>query len=136
MTTEERYKDALERIATCKAITVPHSIAGQLRDIANNALNPTPQYEEVEVVRWGVYWKNSKTLEGTYETEEEAKKEAGDLAAYIVKLTGTYRREVKPKVKRREEIEPGHDWLWENPDMLSKRPENSKCYFEWYEEAP
>lgn len=87
-------------------------------------INLKPQYEEVEVVRW--LHKHKVNLYSEIEPIH-------NIEDWIV-LKGIDRREVKPKVKRREEVTPGHNWLWKSPDMLAKRPENSKCYFEWEEE--
>jgi hypothetical protein len=83
-------------------------------------VDPVPQFEEVEVVR---YLKES--IDETYTFEQLGCPE--DLTGYI-KLTGTYRRKIKPKVKRREEIniEPIHR-------IFGDIPKYAKLYAEWEE---
>jgi hypothetical protein len=58
-------------------------------------VDPIPQTEEVEVVRW-------MSLNGN---GYRASLYTSDNPAEWVKMVGTYTREVKPKVKRREKVD-------------------------------
>lgn len=67
-------------------------------------VDPAPQHEDVEVVR-----SMCGNCEKIYKTDIEAVGccfETATCEAPLIRLAGTYRREVKPKVKRREEIMP------------------------------
>jgi len=60
-------------------------------------VNPKPQFEEIEVVRW--CWNN-----GEREIYSEEKPCLPPLDYKLIKLTGKRKVEVKPKVKHREEL--------------------------------
>jgi hypothetical protein len=61
-------------------------------------VTPILQYEKVEVVSWKVV---SGEMEGTcWDTEAEARRHGNT----VVRLVGSYRKELKPKTKYREEI--------------------------------
>jgi hypothetical protein len=86
-------------------------------------VNPKPQYEEVEVVRWLDIRTN---ITHTMGIDDEK-----NLDPQIwVKLTGTYKREIPRNVKRREEI-TGVGTLHRLDG--SRIPKSAKIYAEWKE---
>jgi hypothetical protein len=98
-------------------------------------INPTPQTETVEVKAFGVY-REDGYCNGKFDTMKEAES-AGNSFNYprqIVELTGTYLRSVKPKVKRREEIQliDGRYQLMNSREYRSVIP-GSKFFREWEE---
>jgi hypothetical protein len=128
MTNEERYKEALEQIAA----TDTFSGYSATQNIAVAALNPPPQFEEVPVVRWecqgcGVIY------------SKEIKSGVCCEGYNLVKLTGTYKREVKPKVRRREELQihsnNGIFIKLVRNDALFRGQKNIRFYAEWLEEG-
>ena len=86
-------------------------------------VDETPQFEEVEVVRWYcTSCKNSQGMEGT------------NLCCELpmVKLTDTYRRPVRRKVLRREEIHrPNIGDIYVNASEIV--PPTAKFFAEWEE---
>lgn len=96
---------------------------------------PVPQYEDVEVVAW-----QCPTCKRLYSDREHSKTLSAccDIANEqdtLVKLTGTYRREVK-KVKRREEITMSDSAEWRSIHDDSKIPEDTSeghFFYEWEE---
>jgi hypothetical protein len=104
---------------------------GRLDSCRVIVVDPIPQTEEVDVVRWmNVHDKGIRT-----EQEMEEYGYPCDNRSWI-KLIGHYTREVKPKVKRREEIEFNIK-LIEAMICDGKRiPISAKFYAEWTEESP
>ena len=69
-------------------------------DLIEAVLNPKPKYEEIEVVGYALIDKNG--VRQATSNEPFMIKESCMFDFTEVKLTGTYQKEVKPKVKRRE----------------------------------
>lgn len=89
-------------------------------------VDPTPQFEEVEVVRWLTLLPKNDTY--TSKTEAEAQVLAERHGGVVVKVVGTYCREIPTKVKRREEIH--RDCCSINSKNI---PFGAKFYAEWEE---
>jgi hypothetical protein len=92
-------------------------------------VDPIPQTEEVEVVRW-----MCRHCETVFPSQDVS---AGRPCCWgmgtLIQLTGHYTREVKPKVKRREDVS---DWFHGRRDYQGlQTPDDAKCYVEW-EEMP
>lgn len=84
-------------------------------------VNPIAQYEEVKIVRWLVPETNTLFYNGE---PRECDKEK------FVKLTGTIKREVKPKVKRREQIGFTGPVTF---NATTKIPHDANFFAEWSE---
>lgn len=82
-------------------------------------VDPVPQEEEVEVVRW-----YSPSLNLVFDAESIARAQ-GDC----IPLTGTYRRPVKPKVKRRVSL----GYVSKTGYIYEGVPSRAKFYAEWEE---
>lgn len=109
----ERYKEALERIVSESKLTAPtitdHDRATDALWLAQEALNPPPETEEVKVTHYAIYRKGYHVT--TYPTREEAEEFMksnnffhGEDKAEIVELVGKTTRPKKKLVTRREEI--------------------------------
>jgi hypothetical protein len=90
-------------------------------------IDPVPQHEEVEVVRWTCISQTGQCY-GQYLSQDEAMTKIASVHDQIIKLTGNYQRPINPKVKRREEIniEPIHR-------IFGDIPKYAKLYAEWEE---
>jgi hypothetical protein len=95
-----RYREALYTISRGCLVLDAHEAA----KIAKTALNPEPQYEDVEVVRWAKFqsgeWMGSTAKEDNARGWAQRQPEIRD----VMMLTGHYRREIKPKVRHRERV--------------------------------
>ena len=65
-------------------------------------VNPKPKYEEVEVVQYALVDENG--IQQATSNESFLMRESGMFNFTEVKLTGTYQKEVKPKVVKRKQI--------------------------------
>jgi hypothetical protein len=87
-------------------------------------VSPIKQYEKVEVVSWKVV---SGEMEGTcWDTEAEARRHGNT----VVRLVGSYRKELKPKTKYREEI----DLCTFGMDVIKRKKVSqydAKVFVEW-----
>jgi hypothetical protein len=90
-------------------------------------VDPIPQTEEVEVIAWAML--NS---EGELCNLRDKEPTTDSRHDQFFKLTGTYTREVKPKVKRRELVQ-----IKRNGEVIGDQPipNTAKFYAEW-EDAP
>ena len=105
MTELERYKEAVAYFRTQLRLLGLDFIhdANRICDGADKILSPPPEYEEVEVVQWGVV-APSGFVETTFHNESPAIGATEDSRSRyfqysVVKLTGT-RRVEKRKVER------------------------------------
>lgn len=67
-------------------------------------VNPKPQTETVEVKRWAKLDKNGNYHGGTFDKAQAERWSDSSKNSFIVELTGTYEKPVKPKVKHREQV--------------------------------
>ena len=67
-----------------------------------NTLCPKPEFETAEVKRWACV-RDDKIIDTARDKRklQEIYRREGD---FFIELTGTYHREVKPKVKHREQV--------------------------------
>jgi hypothetical protein len=95
-------------------------------------VNPKPVMETVEVKRWAKV--SNKTGSIICFGEEDNKPQTADFGNYtIFKLTGTYQRPVKEKVKRREEIKLSDSAEWHIKDADAGFGRHGKFFYEWEE---
>ena len=124
MSNEERYKEALERIASA---TTTRFCFSELVVMATEALNPPPQYTEEEVVRFAIM-RGKEFLCSVVEDYSHEAVENNWPGAEAIKFTIPVRIPVKPKVKRRREIEVDGEGVF----IIS--PAHGHKYFdEWQE---
>ena len=103
MNNEERYKLALEEIAKGN----DHVLVGnclcdiQMANIAKNALTPPKEYVEEEVVGW--YCPNCHMYGTPIDVDDKVCGNCSKVG--LVRLTGTRKIKVEPKVTRRVEAE-------------------------------
>lgn len=114
MSNEERYREALEKISL--NVVDDNITYEDLANMAKKALYPKPQYEDVEICDavWQVICVNPNAMSPNFKGIFYDKKRAEDIIASAsfpddfllleATLTATYKREIKPKVKRRERI--------------------------------
>lgn len=127
MTNEERYKEALKRIWA-----LSRNNAIKCFGIADEALNPKPQYEDVEVVAW-----QCPTCDRLYSDEFIDRKfpsvccNVANSHKTLIKLTGTYRREIKPKIKHR--LCAGKNSRDPENTIALNAPPYADIYVEWEE---
>lgn len=101
-------------------------------------VNPIPLIETVEVKQYAAVDKHNAVhciqpqQERIVSYIEQMKAEQ---CLALVELTGTYQRKVKPKLKRREEINIpyGQEWQWLNPNLVESTPKGVKFFAEWEE---
>ena len=104
-------------------------------------IDPVQEYEEVEVVSWGVSYENMRLL--GYSSEKKANEYASQFNdSRVFKLTGIDRVPKKEKVMRRVEVgagvaSDGDVWGITNNSPFKDRPEThgktGKLIFEWEE---
>ena len=92
---------------------------------------PSPQVETVEVKRWMVVETTSGKIRGTGTKHDmETNYDLILEGLTLVELTGTYEREIKPKVKLREEVGTiGDGYDADNTPI----PQSAKLFAEWEE---
>lgn len=124
---EARYKEALEKIRAHHTDGYGVGV-GNTYTWANEALNPPPEYEEVEVVAWK--WNYDKgPIPVTCPEFIAIPPTMRDIDSWI-EMRGTYLRPIPQKVKRREEIERPHSSTLYNINHI---PSGAKFFAEWLE---
>jgi hypothetical protein len=98
-------------------------------------VNPEPQTETVEIDAFVVSYgdKCGSFHQTRFDAEAAAK---GGVKGEVSIGSVSYTREVKPKVKQREEIEIGSDAMWHSVHSNSGIPDNTKnghFFYEWEE---
>lgn len=93
-------------------------------------VDPVQQFEEVEVVQW-----MCKDCTSCYDIEHQAKCCPCGYTGKPVRLTGTYNKPIKPKVKRREQINIRAATGWEFKVFESQTLYHNqyKFFAEWEE---
>lgn len=128
---EQRYEEALKKIVHISAYS-SETDAANIGQIAREALNPEPQYEEVEIIAYGTFIGSEKPCKlGEWPTRIEANEASKRVdGSYIVELKGVHKREIKPKVKRREEVLHTGAISTISSEKVPDFP-NRKIYAEW-----
>jgi hypothetical protein len=123
MTDEQTYFRALQKIQNgCYCYTL-----AQIKAIVDDALNPVPQYEDVEVVRFECLTCGFIEVEDCTSPNECCRNDAR------ITLKGSYSVRKKPKEFRREEIAFDMNFIEALVCGGKRIPLSAKYYAEWAE---
>lgn len=101
-------KQARAELSYARGVTIGQVI--QVKTLLSAALlHPTEEWEDVEVVMYGIIFEGDAVISVTFDTSEHAARRLAEIkssgeSARIIELKGVDRIRKTPKVKRRKEI--------------------------------